>query len=681
MKIKRKKSKKVLKNLKNETVYSKNLETLQKTDPKLAERVTHAQVSDDYKLFAQGQFPKNVLFVSDDVPFYNNANPLYDTKKELDDLDLKNSKIALFLGMGLGYELFYFSQEIVPKVGTRYVCVVEKDLSLFKLSMMVNDLTQFFLNPNIFFFIGEKIEDLFLRFVEFMAHDQKFVFLKAIKPVYHSSSIKLNKQYYIDALREFKSAAINKIMDFGNSPPDSLVGIENMLSNLDEIVNHPGIILLKDKFKGKPAVVASTGPSLDKNKHLLKGLEDKVLITAPEASLKPLLKIGIKPHLITSLERVLPVIDLIKGVKKAEVDDVYFAAAPVIDREVYKEYPGKRLIVYRNLDHFKWLGIDKGILDIKVTAGNMAFKICEYLGCDPIILIGQDLAHSKDGLTHATGFALSEDGTASKAEQFSIKQLIPVKGNVEETVMTTSVWINAIKAYRRDIAAYKGKCVNSTEGGAYIEGTEIMPFQDAIDKYINKKFYPLRKIKEYLSVFKPDQAEHDLQKVFHLIKSTEDDIDFIVDNYKQQFEKLNEKKPVLMNALNNEQAFNAIKPEIKTLDTYFFQHKNQIMLKKRKTIQLFLAHVFQSVNIQNMIAYYDIPNHYDDLDKAKIAQILWNEKWYTDMINIISVAKESLIRAGDMLKSGTWERSQLNVEFHRGQMEPSEFKRLFPDYD
>ncbi|MBI9056064.1 MAG: motility associated factor glycosyltransferase family protein [Bacteroidales bacterium] len=653
---------------------------MKKTDGVLAKKLEETIIPESYKVFSVEQFSKNILFQDKGFEYYNNQNPLYDTKKEIDSLDTKNAQIAIFLGIGLGYELFYYNQNIVQREKTKFVCVIERDVQLFKIALYINDFTPFFISPKVSFFVGEDSDQLFTKFVKFMGDNQKFVLSKAIKAVYHSSSLKLNKDYYIKALKVFKEAAINKIMDFGNSPSDSLVGIENMLSNLDEIINNPGIILLKNKFKGKPAIVAATGPSLDKNKHLLKGLEEKALIVAPEASLKPLLKSGIKPHLITSLERVLPVIDLIKNLNKKEVEDVYFAAAPVIDREVYKEYPGKKLIVYRNLDHFKWLGIDKGILDIKITAGNMAFKVCEYLGCDPIILIGQDLANSEDGITHAKGFALSEDGSASKAEKYRNETQIRVKGNIDELVTTTPTWLKAINAYRRDVDDYKGRCVNSTEGGAYIEGTEVIPFQEAIEKYVKDEYHPMSLIKKNLHKFERVDTDFELKKINNLIQSTKSDIDYLIENHKKQLNKLNDNKQRLLKAMEEDKAMEMIKPELNSLNQYFFQHKTEVNKERNFTVQYYLAHVFQSVNIQNMITYYDIPNHYDDPDRAKIAQILWNEKWYVDMINIITIAKESLVRAEEMLKSGKWERSNLNVEFHRGQMEPSEFKRLFPEY-
>ena len=64
--------------------------------------------------------------------------------------------------------------------------------------------------------------------------------------------------------------------------------------------------------------------------------------------------------------------------------------------ETYANFPGEKIIVFRKFATFEWLDIKKGILDIGPSAGNMAFKVLEYLGCDPIIMIGQDLAITDD---------------------------------------------------------------------------------------------------------------------------------------------------------------------------------------------------------------------------------------------------------------------------------------------
>lgn len=92
-----------------------------------------------------------------------------------------------------------------------------------------------------------------------------------------------------------------------------------MLANIKVILENPGINLLYNRFSEKPAIVVATGPSLNKNKHLLKGLEDKALIISVDASLKILMEMGVKPHLVTSLERVPQVANLIDGFTASEL--------------------------------------------------------------------------------------------------------------------------------------------------------------------------------------------------------------------------------------------------------------------------------------------------------------------------------------------------------------------------
>ncbi len=57
-----------------------------------------------------------------------------------------------------------------------------------------------------------------------------------------------------------------------------------------------------DRYKNRPAVIVSAGPSLRKNKHLLKGLREQAAIIAVQTTLQPLLEMGVEPHFVTSLD-------------------------------------------------------------------------------------------------------------------------------------------------------------------------------------------------------------------------------------------------------------------------------------------------------------------------------------------------------------------------------------------
>ena len=49
-------------------------------------------------------------------------------------------------------------------------------------------------------------------------------------------------------------------------------------------------------------MVVSAGPSLRKNKHLLKDVQDKAVIIAVQTTFQPLLEMGVEPHFVTSLD-------------------------------------------------------------------------------------------------------------------------------------------------------------------------------------------------------------------------------------------------------------------------------------------------------------------------------------------------------------------------------------------
>ena len=632
-------------------IYRKNMQALKEYYPELAHRVEKATNFNSFQVVSTGAKSIPNLFIKEGSFYYYDSNdPKRDAITQTKALNLKNARIAMFLGIGLGYELLYYMQNEAAVQNTSYILVIEKDIEIFKLVLQAVNLVAVIKNPGICFMVGEDENAIYTKLWTYLQENNRFMFLKAIKPVYHPSSLKLNKDYYLKALKSLRDAAAQVLLHFGNDPYDSLLGIEHMLANIDEIASSPGINLLFDKFKDRPGVVVATGPSLNKNKHLLKGLENKAVIVAADASLKVLMAMGIKPHVVVSLERNLPVKTLMEGFTVDEAEDVYYAACPVIHPEVFHAYPGPRIIVYRNFDHFKWLGIDKGIVHIKVSAGNMAYKIAEVLGCDPIILIGQDLAFSRDGKTHAMGTAGTIDGNQDAIHERGGK--FEVIGNDGSPIMTNSIWYQCLKAYETDIAEYEGTCINSTEGGAYINGTRVMPFQEAIDKYINEDFFPLDSIKKHLSVFTEEVKEKDIGQLSDLIERTIANMNEIVNNCKTGLDIYEKYRVELEDCLQNPQKIDFIRKKLNAMENEIFTPQSNCT-KNYETYQLFFAHVFQSYAINFQIDMMAVPEKYDDKDLARIEVMLRSAEWYAVIGDLASICVNSLLQAKTRLESKT----------------------------
>jgi len=557
-------------------IFKKNFEALRSYYPELAIRLASVQI-EKYRIVQSGGNLPNVILP--DNSFYYLGNLQKYCEEQFKVFKLKNVRIPVFCGFGLGFEVMYWLQFRAKEFGSQVVMIIENDLEMFMCAMNVSDLTSLISNPKIHFFVGIPAPNLYSMFREhFLKNLQETLMCGAMFPLSLYPSMKMGKPYYMNALQTMYEAVWHTVQNFGNCAEDGLIGLENMLDNIDVIVKNPGINLLYDKFKGKPAIIVATGPSLKKNMHLLKGLEDKALLISVDASFKLLMKNGIVPHMVTSLEREHEVQQFFDGFDKDAVKDVYMAACPVLYNHVYESYTGPQIIVYRNFDHFKWTQIERGILDIKLSSSNMAFKIAEALGCDPIILVGNDLAYGENDETHATEVPFSSEGEA----------VFEVPGNLVEKIKTNSGWYNFLKAFEIDVSQYQGTVINCTEGGALIPGTKIAPFADTIEHNVKDSFDPLSIIKNGLSKFV--SRESDIETIKKIVDKTEIEVVAIIQLCIDAVETSKKYEMALKSKITTER-LEEIRKEIIT-------PRIDIQTKYADTFQKFLMHVVQSTHLK-----------------------------------------------------------------------------------
>lgn len=629
--------------------FIKNMEVLKATDINLYNRIKAVKKDEEYLIIKEDASKQyNLVSFEKQLVFYDIDNTMSEVALRLNNLNIKNTRLAVFLGLGLGYELMYFIEAMSKEQNTEFLLVVEKDIKIFIKALEASDLRAILKNYRIKFLVGEDIDNLFVVFREYLSEQNKYLYLKTVNYIDLPIALKLDKEYYLEVIKKFREAGVFHVNYYGNDPNDSLIGLVNILKNINEIIYNPGINLLYEKFKGKPAIIASTGPSLNKNKHLLKGLEDKALIVAPDASLKVLLELGVKPHIVTALERTDGILPLIQGFTKEQVKDVYFAACPVIDKKVYEAYKGPRIITYRNFQHFNWINIDRGILDIKLSSGNMAFKIAEALGCDPIILIGQDLAFGEDGKTHAEGsmLTLDEEKQKERQQQFIQRGTLYVKGNTKNEVLTSTVWYKFLKSYELDVANYKGRCINATEGGAYIEGTEVMAFRDAIAAYVAYEINPLDTIKEKLAGFTDYNAKKDLINVTSILANTIQEMRKIIDLCAEGVQKCNKYEDELNSYIEGSANPNDIR--ISEIHEEIFENKHKAQ-REIKSYQSFFMHIIQSFEIKFTMELLTVPEKYDNKLASDAEVIMRQKEWYGMNYEIGKIALDALEKAKDEL--------------------------------
>lgn len=468
-------------------IYEKNLAVLKARFPDIAERMIRIERSESDRLIRTSGGHPNILVGSGEngsgrYLYYDPEDPFQSAGAYLESLKIKYAPIVVFLGMGLGYHLDYFIRNLGQKWETREIVVYESDPELFRTALTIGDCTATLSHPNIHFVVGADPEESFYHLRTSVFVREAF-HVRSLKTIALPPSAALNPSYYLRAVETVKKAATQLMVLVGNDSFDALVGVENMLVNLKHIFSNPGIIDCFEKFKGKPGVLVAAGPSLNKNMHLLKDIRDKALIFACDTSLIPMLKKGIRPHLVTSIERQPGTELYYSGLQ--DMEGIYFLAMAVLTSETIEAFPGKKFIGYRSYPHYGWLESDKGAIGCGMSVANLAFKALECLGCDPIILIGQDLAYAESGDTHVKGNVYGPRDC-----NVMVKPVIEIEGNDGRMVKSEQGWERMKYVYEENIADYPGTCINATEGGAKIRGARVMTFRQAIDSYCRESFHP-----------------------------------------------------------------------------------------------------------------------------------------------------------------------------------------------
>jgi hypothetical protein len=549
---------------------------------------------------------------------YDNDSPFEYCKRFFDGLNMRYAPIIVFLGLGLGYHLQLFLDNYGRRLGAKKIIIFEKDYNLFRLALQMVDLQKIIKHSEIHLLVGDDIEDATVKIRKEILHETKTVNqIRSTKVIPLPSHILLDRQYYLRALDSTKKAFRQVMVLSGNDPLDSFLGLNNVLENIENIVSNVGINRLFDKFKGKPAVTVASGPSLNKNMHLLKELSKQALIVCCDASLLPLMRQNIRPHIVVTMERTDGTEYFYE--KVPDFEDMYLAFCPLVRPKTFDSFKGKKVIVHRPFSHFDWLHHDKGTLSIGPSVGNMAFKVAEVLGCNPIILIGQDLAFAPDGDTHVKDMPFGE------RDDFYHEDVVMVEGNDGKPIKTSRAWEVFKKSFEEDIYSYSGLCINATEGGAKIIGAEVMTFSQAIEKYSQDTFFPIQIIEEAISDFNKDlNVREEMEQFLPRIKDTRQSIEELIEEFKELHDQTRRtQKEIIIPFINkkaavDKEAFEAIiEKSLELLESYL----------KDQNVKDIMMHTLQPLGLWFNNKFNFLHDVYSDEDCLSSAQVLMIKEW------------------------------------------------------
>lgn len=305
-----------------------------------------------------------------------------------------------------------------------------------------------------------------------------------------------------DYIKEINNIISTRIQSLGNSVNDCIVGLDNNLRNMDTLQNSLDVSKLKGTYKNKTAILVSAGPSLNKNIDELKKSKGKALIFAVDTIATRLIQEGIVPDFICSIERGIETYNYFYKNKKYP-EQVSLVGPLVLDPYVFKEFKGNIVIPFRqNVAEYYWLehitGITDNYVELGVSCAHVGFGMAKYLGCSPIILVGQDLAYGENELhTHAGGTIYDDkDDLLEKNQKRHLETSMWLEGYNNKPVRTNNVWMQFKTAFEQIISNDNLFVINATEGGVRINHTHQMTLNQAVEQHCNvsvNSFYEFSK--------------------------------------------------------------------------------------------------------------------------------------------------------------------------------------------
>jgi len=622
-------------------LYSVNMRFLRKAHAILAKAIEMAEPSPFTYLAADAKSGAATLAVEvagKSHQLHSKYDPEKEAVQQINGMKFPNPRLVIIFGLGLGYHIRAALKELAEK--NHFIVVIEKDINALKAAIENVDLTDLFGSQKIRWAIGVPENEGFAVMNDLIKQSGIAfqLFLKTLVVFEHPALGQIHGEYNRHMLRAFREAGQTVIFNYGNCPKDSMIGVENIMHNLGTIIQNPGVQDLYGAFQGKPGIVVSTGPSLSKNVHLLKEAEGKAVMICADSALRILHRNGIKPHGVASLERVPGVVRLLEDVPEDYMRDIYLMGTPVIVPKVYEIWKGPTVISYRRFAHFDWIGIPKGILDIGPSCSNMAFKLLQIMGCNPIILVGQDCAVISHQKTHADG-AHEQTNIALNPQD-----LLEIRGNYEETVLTTEIFNLFRKHFVTDIATYDGKVYNATEGGAFIEGTEVTTLRNALDIACRKDFDVLQTLKNRLKI----PSKEEVVKVWASFKSTiiatRQEVRAVIEFCEKGEKMVNDfEKELTDKGYSELNDFLERFPEgrLNEVHSELSQARAKILVFG-KYFNLYLIHIIQMIIVKFEMDFNELPSLCDNEKRCKLQAIRMMKKWFPTIGEVCKLSLQLL---------------------------------------
>lgn len=456
------------------STYEKNMEFFRKNADGLYRIVQESSAITNITI-EETEDEFNFKLLTDDINCF--IHSIYNIEHEMEmmfkDVSKDVDTIILF-GIGNGKAIKYILDKYKY---IKTIAIVEPSLQIFKKCLEIYDMTKLSQkNCKINFIVNQTEEEVINSLMNEIFTSNNTAFVNHI--YYCNIFFSYSKKITTDLSKQLKIThgsciTVSSQWDLWNL---------NSIRNLKQRDIVP-IEEIKDRFKGKTAVIVSAGPSLNKNIDLINTIKDKAIIIAVGSAIKVLDSKGIIPHFRVVIDAFNGQMDVVEAIDTKSTDimfsnQVYF--------EILPNYKGNKIRYVLDSDFLgKYIYKKGGIEYIEFKSGasvaNGALDLICGIGCNRVIFMGQDLSYTKGERLHAKG-------VIAKAEEADIEwvnnqEQIPIENIYGDTVYTLNPLLQMKYMLERTVKKYPNiQFLNATEGGIGIEGVLNRELKDIMEK-------------------------------------------------------------------------------------------------------------------------------------------------------------------------------------------------------
>lgn len=481
-----------------EIIWNKNLKAMDKWYAPFADKIqekAEMETDEDLEVISERSWDGETIFrvKKGERLLYlggkrNAAEPVKMWRERLGEFQ-KHASVFLF-GLGSGMYLKELIRTTEEQVN---IVAYEPSFAVFSKMLREVDLSEEIKNRPIGFIV-EGINEK--EFNPVMNKVLVYENLKYFKEEVHPNYKELYGVQITPYIKSLFQRVENMIVQYNTGRKMSVNLAKNVLSNMKYILEGYNTKKLSEVIPHHgAAILVSAGPSLNKNIQELKKAKNKAFILAVDTAVKPLLKEGIIPDAFISIDANKP----LHLIELEEAADIPIIAPTSARHSILAHQRGKRIFYFDGymIPYHIYFMNEKVFWDV-ANGGSVAcagFSLLYKMGFNTIILVGQDLAY--------TGNKSHADGTFQEVmPEENTEKMLMVKGNYENQVPTRSdfkIYLDWFQMYVEGVKKHRNvRVVNATEGGAYIEGTELSALKEIIEEVCQEKIdftYHINQIK------------------------------------------------------------------------------------------------------------------------------------------------------------------------------------------